>query len=631
LPRAGEIRLMAFALLAAACGRVAVSTDHAPATGDVRGPAPAAEADAKVGSNVLRGDYVGSATCEPCHHDVYTAWSRSPMHRMTRAAASAETRAPFDGRSFHFKNDSVTLSAASGERFLSISSPEFGHHVYRVTRVIGGRHREDFAGVEVAEGHAGAPLVADSRDEWVLPVSYVYDPPSLRLKGYSVMVAERPGLRAGGVWNRTCIFCHNTVPYLSTVFGALLGPEASSYQGEVVDRVLPADRRARLVVTSPSGLERAATDEIHFLERRNATADGEAVADLREALEAALATTRDDFAAADLVELGIGCESCHGGSRRHALDPRVKPTFELKSALFRAEPSTWEASRGASPAVVALNRTCARCHQVLFSRYPFTWEGGRRNGDAGGSHISSGEARDFLLGGCTTALTCVSCHDPHAADPADKLAALERPAGNGVCTRCHADKAGEASLAAHSHHRPDGAGAACINCHMPKKNMGLSYELTRYHRIGSPTERARVERDRPLECALCHADKRVGDLVSTMERWWKKSYDRDRLLALYGDLEALPLAATAEHGKAHEQATALAVLGNARVAPAAAIVAEQMLNPYPLVRYYARQALGAIAGRTCEVSLDQDDAAIRIELARWLSQSLPPDRHRGSP
>ena len=52
---------------------------------------------------------------------------------------------------------------------------------------------------------------------------------------------------------------------------------------------------------------------------------------------------------------------------------------------------------------------------------------------------------------------------------------------------------------------------------MPKKNTGLGYQLTRYHRIGSPTDAARVEKDRPLECALCHADKSVASLVSTME------------------------------------------------------------------------------------------------------------------
>jgi len=156
---------------------------------------------------------------------------------------------------------------------------------------------------------------------------------------------------------------------------------------------------------------------------------------------------------------------------------------------------------------------------------------------------------------------------------------------------------------------------------MPAKNMGLGYGLTRYHRIGSPTDRARVEADRPLECALCHADKTVGELVSTMERWWNKRYDRGRLIALYGDMKALPLPVTALHGKAHEQATALYTLGATRANVDVSAVASQLLNPYPLVRYYARQALGAIAGRPCEVNLEQDDTQIRADLARWLSHA----------
>ena len=91
---------------------------------------------------------------------------------------------------------------------------------------------------------------------------------------------------------------------------------------------------------------------------------------------------------------------------------------------------------------------------------------------------------------------------------------------------------------------------------MPKKNMGLGYALTRYHRIGLPDDPARVERDRPIECALCHADKTVAELVGKMERWWGRKYDRAALANLYGTVDARPLQATLMRGKAHEQAVA---------------------------------------------------------------------------
>src|SRR6185436_8762272 len=83
--------------------------------------------------------------------------------------------------------------------------------------------------------------------------------------------------------------------------------------------------------------------------------------------------------------------------------------------------------------VQRIDRACARCHQVLFSGYAWTWEGGGRKGTApGGSNINSGEARDFLLGGCATAMSCVDCHDPHAPDNAARMAALEGEAGDAV-------------------------------------------------------------------------------------------------------------------------------------------------------------------------------------------------------
>jgi hypothetical protein len=161
---------------------------------------------------------------------------------------------------------------------------------------------------------------------------------------------------------------------------------------------------------------------------------------------------------------------------------------------------------------------------------------------------------------------------------------------------------------------------------MPKKNMGLGYQLTRYHRIGSPTDRARVEGDRPLECALCHVDKTVGELVSTMERFWGKRYDRALLEDLYGDLGASPLLATIARGKAHEQATAIAVLGERGVGGAMGPIAAELVNRYPLVRYFARQALEKLAGRPCDVNLDQDDALIEADTRRWLSNSTKTGR-----
>jgi predicted CXXCH cytochrome family protein len=570
------------------------------------GSAVAAAGSAReVSSNVRFEDYAGSAACEPCHAEYVESFLSSPMHRMTRDAAGASVRGPFDGTTFHFKGDTARLETAQGARFVTLSS-KFGSGIYRVTRVIGGHYREDYVGVPVAEARPDAPRLGDPGKEMVLPVSFVYDTGRLRYKGYSVMVKERPGLRAGPVWNQTCIFCHNTVPYLSTVLGALAGSEARPYQGVVVDRLLPPSERAEYVVTDEGGLRDALAAELTRLGARDA----------RPTPAGVISATRSRFGREHLVEVGIGCESCHLGAREHVRDPARLPTFEPRSSFLevRAPHAEDAAGRRAS----AIGRACARCHQVLFSGYEHTWEGGTRRRSPGGSNINSGEARDMLLGACTSKLACSDCHDPHARDATKALRALDGAAKDRLCTRCHDAYASAEAALAHTHHEPAGEGSRCLACHMPKKTMSLDGELTSYHRIGSPTDAERVLLDRPMECALCHQDATVEFLAKTMERWWNKHYERTALTKLYGTLDANVLLATAERGKPHEQGVAFHALGRAGHASAVPVLAAQLRHPIPLVRGYAKRALDAISGREIPVDIDADGAVIEAQTKAWL-------------
>ena len=152
--------------------------------------------------------------------------------------------------------------------------------------------------------------------------------------------------------------------------------------------------------------------------------------------------------------------------------------------------------------------------------------------------------------------------------------------------------------------------------------MGLDLRLTRYHRIGSPTDPARVMLDRPLECALCHADKSVLSLVTTMERWWKKAYSRDLLVRLYGDLNARTLLATLARGKPHERAVAAAALGELGDRSAAPAIARELVNEYPLVRGFAARALAGALGRDCGIDVGTEGVARIEEEARGCFAAL---------
>ena len=595
----------AAALVAAGLVTLAVSCGGPPAPRATPAPrAPASGARREVASNVRFEDYAGTKACAPCHATYVASWLASPMHEMTRSARGAKVKGPFDGTTFTFKEDSARLESDRGERFVTLTSGRHGSGTWRVTKIIGGHHREDYVGLPVASARADAPLLGGADDEAVLPVSFVYAGGALRYKGYSVMVKERSGLKAGPTWRQTCIFCHNTTPYLSTVLGALAGKAAKPYQGEVVDPLLPESERAAYVVTDPAEMATALEAEARRLG-----------ASARTPTPAALVSvTRAAFQEKHLVETGIGCESCHLGSAEHVRDPSAMPSLSPRSRFFEVR---LPPKRDGFAAVV--NRACARCHQVLFSGYEHTWEGGARRQNPGGSNINSGEARDLMLGACATQLSCVGCHEPHARDATASLRALDAAGKDALCTRCHQAYAAPEALRAHSHHEPTRDGARCIACHMAPKTMSLDGGLAAYHRIGSPTDPARVLLDRPLECALCHTDKSSRVLVETMERWWHKRYDRPALEKLYGDLDENVLLATAARGKPHEQGVAYSVLGRARVTAAVPVLAEGLRHPYPLVRGYAKRALDAIAGAPVPVDIDQDDAALDAQIRAWLA------------
>ena len=122
-------------LAAAACVRGAAGAESAP-DGGLAEPRV-------VRSNILRADYAGSASCRTCHRSLYDDWLGSPMRQMTRLPATAKIRAPFDGRTWRFKDDEARFEQQAKARFVRTKSRRFGDHLYRVTRVIGGRTREE--------------------------------------------------------------------------------------------------------------------------------------------------------------------------------------------------------------------------------------------------------------------------------------------------------------------------------------------------------------------------------------------------------------------------------------------------------------------------------------------------------
>src|SRR5262249_34877689 len=214
---------------------------------------------------------------------------------------------------------------------------------------------------------------------------------------------------------------------LATMLYDDIDPRVPSYQGKLSDRVVPRARAWTARAIDEPGLSRALGEEIEFLGGDREGRSG-SPGTLHEWLSAAATAAQQH-----LVDRGVRGEACHNGPREHAAEPDVHPAFAVRSGLVGVSPPRGQAGTKAQ----WINHTCAKCHTVLFTHYEWTWEGGVRTRNPGGSSISSGEGRDYQLGGCASAMACTTCHDPHTTDPPARLAALATPAGNPTCTQCH--------------------------------------------------------------------------------------------------------------------------------------------------------------------------------------------------
>jgi tetratricopeptide (TPR) repeat protein len=201
----------------------------------------------------------------------------------------------------------------------------------------------------------------------------------------------------------------------------------------------------------------------------------------------------------DSIGWGIGCERCHGPAAEHV-------------ARHRADPDDPEARAIVMPAELSRERSidlCDQCHGNATVRRtaPFSF----RPGDAVAEHFrpdrsdrpeedhTSNQSHYLRQSACfigSPAMTCVTCHDPHAGREA------QRAGSYASCAKCHesADCGARPELA-------EGIRDRCVDCHMPERpvaNITFDTRDDRYaplirrfdHRIAvHPDAAARVERE----------------------------------------------------------------------------------------------------------------------------------------
>ncbi len=248
------------------------------------------------------------------------------------------------------------------------------------------------------------------------------------------------------------------------------------------------------------------------------------------------------------VDIGIGCESCHGPASEHIKDP--------DSSVYKASTSD----------PIRQNEVCLQCHMrnrdkrledhnisTIYADardYPFGYEAGKALNQYKmiAPFVLGYETKEFYANGAAKknrtqgnefvhsikgrhGITCINCHNPHTLEPT-----AENNSGNALCMRCHSFGSiigpHQQSLTQHTHHKADSKGSLCVECHMPKtgRHTGKSPLTVRSHLFGFTTPAETLKYNMPLEtnaCYACHRhDRDMKTLQEDLQQWGMIGWDK---------------------------------------------------------------------------------------------------------
>lgn len=447
-------------------------------------PAPTFPGGKDTPSNILPEDYVGPSACGSCHKKNYRAWLEHPHRRMNQLVSDEAVAGDFEGRVVETGDGTARFDhPAPGEFLLTFEGTGRPRRVYRITRTIGSRIKQFYAGLLVE----GEPFARNRPDDevvvpfgwWIherrwMPINY-FDEDNDVVDDGTADVGKWPKDVA---IRKVCVFCHNTYAYLHR-----LGDGAR----------LTGFARHEFVIDAPTLRTELAKH-----------------VDLGDIAGFPL-LSRPRFALeSQLVTVGISCETCHFGTRAHAendADYRFGPSSP--HVALRPSDRTHSSVHGKeNPWIV--NGICNQCHCSDGESYP-----------DGSSKGNSREATELASGACASKIACTHCHNPHVAGPLEE-GGPDNPRQVASCTGCHAEYAHDGAAQAHARHRP--TDASCLDCHMPRITQGIS-RMVRSHRISVPVDPRMLAAGAPNACNACHADKSAAWTIRELQRLWNRRID----------------------------------------------------------------------------------------------------------
>jgi hypothetical protein len=307
-----------------------------------------------------------------------------------------------------------------------------------------------------------------------------------------------------------------------------------------------------------------------------------------------------------VVELGIGCQSCHGPADTHAEKHRNPLTRYAHHLTDLRDPSVVHPGQ-LDP--VRSAQVCGQCHGIMelpddgsireFLQHGYTYRPGddlelsripfrpdqisrqpRFQAIAerwplfvdgsfwpdGNVRVSGREYNGLIESPCfyhgdpdRGVMTCLSCHSMHEPSSGeedlavwadDQLAPGMR--GDTACVSCHDQFGTSAEVAKHTRHAVGSSGSLCYNCHMPHTTYGL-LKAIRSHTVTSPEVAVTLATGRPNACNVCHLDRTLAWTARWLNEWYDQprpalGYDRSNfaesvLWAMRGDAGQRVLAA----------------------------------------------------------------------------------------
>ncbi len=411
-------------------------------------------------------EFAGSARCQACHAEQFTAWQASTHGNAGGTTRTMRVIAPFTGTPIRFRDATVIPRQQDGAFTFVVQRPGERDTTLTVDAVIGGGHME---------GGGTQGFVTRWSDG------------TMRFLPFD--------------WSR-----HSRTWFCNTGTRTDAGWQ-------------PITASMRLADCGDWPPTRVLGDEPRF---SNCQSCHGSQIDLAFDTTAKRWNTRSNG-------LTINCESCHGPASRHVALMSAGPAKSADIGLVALGTLDKEQSLAVCLSCHALKARLsshwapgvplAQYYSIRLSQLgdrPLTPDGRVRTFAYQEGHLASDCYRN---GG----MTCTSCHDPHSQHyrTADGEPIPGRT-DDRQCTSCHASKAIDVS--AHTRHTVASAGSRCVSCHMPYQQEHELGRAIRYARSDHSIAIPRPALDSSLgitsACKSCHAQQSEPQLDAQVAQWW---------------------------------------------------------------------------------------------------------------